>query len=111
MGTRGRAGGKRGRRGSNAFTFAKWADDRDLVVVMVTMLLSLTLNRFIIVFIDNTVTVLVTTLTNLDDLKYRINDKTSIEVGRMVSELINLCVVVYISYLIIKYSQQVLGWT
>lgn len=98
-------------RNSEVFTFAKWADDRNLIVLLVSMLLSLSLNRFIVVFIDNTVTVLVTTFTNLQDLKYRVNDKISIEIGRLAVEFLNMCVVLYISYLIIKYSRRYLGWT
>ena len=95
----------------DVFTFAKWADDRNLIVLLVSMLLSLSLNRFIVVLIDNTVTVFVTTFTSVEKLRYQVTEDISIEVGRMVVEFLNLCAVVYISYLIIKYSRKYLGWT
>lgn len=102
---------KSSKKKDDVFTFAKWADDRNLIVMLVSMLLSLSLNRFIVVFIDNTVTVLVTSFTNLNDLKYHINEDATIEFGRMIVEFITLCVVLYLSYLIIKASQKYLGWT
>lgn len=92
-------------------TFWEWADDKNLVTLAAGFTVSLAINRFMQEFIDTVVKSFLVAFADFRDLEYKLTDKITLKIGQLLTEFINLAVIVYLSFLMIKYSQKVLGWT
>nr|WRJ69669.1 putative large-conductance mechanosensitive channel [Oceanusvirus sp.] len=91
--------------------FVHWLDEKSVISVAVAFSVSMSVNRFMQTMLDNLVVAVVTTLTNADDLEWNITEKLSIKYGKIIIEFLNLLVILYLSYLIIRTSNRYLGWT
>lgn len=98
-------GGGRRRNG-----FISFLDSRDVVLNAVIFITSLSINRFIQKFVEVFFTGLITSATGLTTLKYKISDTISLDVGELALDFINLIVVLYFAYLLLRYSKKWLGW-
>lgn len=91
--------------------FVHWLDEKSVISVAIAFSVSMSVNRFMQTAIDNLVVGVITKLSGADSLEWKINDTISVRYGEVIVEFINLIVILYISYRIIRASNKYLGWT
>lgn len=91
--------------------FVHWLDEKSVISVAIAFSVSMSVNRFMQTAIDNLVVGVITKLSGADSLEWKINDTISLRYGEVIVEFINLIVILYISYRLIRASNKYLGWT
>ncbi|AUF82136.1 putative large-conductance mechanosensitive channel [Tetraselmis virus 1] len=91
--------------------FVHWLDEKSVISVAVAFSVSMAVNRFMQTLIDNLVIAIISKTTGAEDLEWEITKELSIKYGKIIVESINLMIILYLSYLIIKASNRYLGWT
>jgi hypothetical protein len=90
--------------------FVSFLDSRDVVLNAVIFIASLSINRFTQRFVEVCFTGIITSTTGLTTLKYKLSDSISLDIGALALDLINLVIVLYFAYLLLRYSEKWLGW-
>jgi len=88
----------------------RFLDSRDVILNAVIFITSLSINRFMQRFVEVCFTGIITSATGLTTLKYKISDAISLDIGALALDLINLVIVLYFAYLLLRYSEKWLGW-
>jgi hypothetical protein len=97
-------------RGRRRDGFISFLDSRDVVLNAVIFITSLSINRFIQKFVEVLFTGVITSVTGLTTFKYKISDTISLDLGDLALDFINLIIVLYFAYLLLRYSKKWLGW-
>lgn len=92
-------------------SFKNFLDSRDLVLNAAVFIVSLSVNRFMQRLVDVCFTSVITAVTDVQTLKYKVTETISIDIGALAIDFLNLIVILYFAYLMLKYSQRWLGWT
>ena len=92
-------------------SFFQWLDEKNVISVGIAFSISLAVNKFMKVLIDNLVTGIIGGLIKADSLEIKIREDLPIKYGEVIIEFLNLIMILYFSYLIIVMSIRFLGWT
>jgi large-conductance mechanosensitive channel len=87
-----------------------WLDEKSVISVAVAFSVSMSVNRFMQAILDNLVVNIIATVA-ADNLEWKIADNITIKYGKIMVEFLNLLIILYLSYLIIRTSNRYLGWT
>lgn len=98
-------------KGKKPKTFIQFLDKRNVISNASAFAIGLATSRFFQEFLDSVIVPVINRLTNMKNLTLQVGESLTIKYGSVLTEFINLVVILYMSYAIMRGANSYLGWS